>query len=53
MCINKSTDLCEIAKVLSRKCVDNSKSITVPCLMMGEGMLNTIQGQILPPFSLN
>ena len=40
MCIDKSTDLCEIAKVLSRKCADKSKSIvifTLPCLMKGGG----------------
>ena len=40
MCIDKSTDLCEIAKVQSRKCADNSKSIVIfnlQYLMKGGG----------------
>ena len=40
MCIDKSTDLREIAKVLYKKCAGNSKSIvifTLPCSMMGGG----------------
>ena len=43
MCINKSADLCEIAKILSGKCADSSKSVaifTLPCLM--KGVLNSI-----------
>ena len=44
MCIDKSTDLREIAEVLYKKCADNSKSIvifTLSCLR-GEGVLNSI-----------
>ena len=40
MCIDKSTDLREIAKVLYKKCAGNSKSIvifTLPCSMKGGG----------------
>ena len=37
MCIDKSTDLREIAEVLYKKCADNSKSIVIFTLMLNEG----------------